>query len=274
MICAAPRCVAGRYGGDLCGSGGGRYSHQGCETSDGKVSSHRAGFNPPLHIQSREERLDKGGKFLWSADRLSPRPRSPSLEFVGTAAPGIAVPTANGIANFGIPNCPEPQLVFEERPPERSGISTITHVLPHSRQLFEWRIHERNFGEEDGEERLFPSVENCHEQTLFTAEVGVDGPAGATCSLGHRVHRYPVYTPFSKEFCPGIQQPRPGFGLALVLVLSHLPAFDSLLGSNWIAYAIYITEVMQTWRVGMVSMDEFSENGGLLSAVRSCAPLC
>ena len=80
-------------------------------------------------------------------------------------------------------------------------------------------------GGDDGDEGLLPVVEQGQEQALLGAEVVVDRTRGPAGGLGHGVDRDGVDAVVGEQGGGGVEEPRAGVGLALLLCLAMSPCW-------------------------------------------------
>ena len=102
--------------------------------------------------------------------------------------------------------------------------STVPATLSHTAASWpSGRVGHRHLGQQHGQDRVLPRVEQRQQQALLAAEVGVDRTRGPAGGLGHGVDRHRIDALFGEELGGGGQQARPCLGLALLLGLRHVP---------------------------------------------------
>ena len=189
----------------------------------GQVVVDRARLEAALHGQPGEQGLDQHGQLLGLGHRLGADGRGPSGQPAGRVPPGLGVAAADHLGHLGVAGRPSHSSCSrrDHRPGRLGG--GAGHVVPHRGQLAERGLGHRHLGQQHGQHRVLPRVEQRQQQALLAAEVGVDRSRGPAGGLGHRVHRHRVDALLGEELGGGGQQAVPRLGLPFLLGLRHVP---------------------------------------------------
>ena len=156
-------------------------------------------------------------------DRLCVHGRRPAVELSGAEPACLGIPLPDHLGHLGVTGRPQPELVLEEGPGSRGPVAGGGDVLPYGGELTERSIVHGHLGQQHGQGRVLPRVQQGQQQPLLVPEVGVHGSRGSSGGLGHRIHGHRVDALLGEEIGGRGQQPGPGLGLALLLGLRHVP---------------------------------------------------
>ncbi len=181
----------------------------------GRVEVDGFGIDAVVGLQADDEGPEDGGQGVGVVDGLDDAGGHPGGETASHAGVGFGPPDPQSGGHIGIAGGAQGELPFEEE--QAAGLlrGIDDQVGGYGPESLRQTGGQLELGGDDGDEGLLPLVEEGQEESLFGAEVVVDGARGAAGGLGHQVDRDGVDAVVGEELGGGREQALPGVGLAL-----------------------------------------------------------
>ncbi len=199
-----------------------RQAEQCGEPPQREVVGHRGGIESLLHGETGQQGLDQDRQLVGRGARYGPHGRRPPVDARRAVAEGLGVPHPDHVGDLGVADRSQPQFLLEHGPAGRLPVRGVGHVGPDGAELAGGGIGHRHLGEEHGQDRVLPGVEEGEQEALLGTEVGVDGAGGPACSFGHGVDGHGVDALVGEELGGCGEQASPGLRLPFPLRPGHL----------------------------------------------------
>ncbi len=128
---------------------------------------------PPLHGQPGEQGLDQHGQLLGVGRGIGPRPRRSSRRAGGRCSAGPRrCGTRSTSATSGSRAARSHSSCSSSDQRAGLGVGGVGHVGPHRGQLAGGRVGHRHLGQQHGEHRVLPGVEEGEQEPLLASRSG------------------------------------------------------------------------------------------------------